>query len=406
MEHVDIAVIGGGPAGAATAIRAARAGAKVVVFEKGKHGRDKVCGDGLTPRAVGALQELEIPYEDEAHRIDGLRMIAGRQRRQLPWPEHGRFPSHGAVWPRKRLDAHLIDAAEKAGAELVYDTVALPILDGNVVRGITAGGRTVHADLTVVAAGAQGKAARMLGAERDPDEPFGLAIRAYVESPRHADRHLEACLTLRDRSGTAVPGYGWMFPCGDGTVNIGVGALSTMKRFTDLNLNTLLDDYRALVCDEWEVGAYLDRPRAWRLPMSSVKRHGPGWVAIGDAAGLINPMNGEGIDYGLESGMLAADLFLESPSTAPARYDIEIGERFDAFLRTGRRFSFLIGHPWILRNGLRVAVGTQKIADITLSVMGNLVDNETPGAAGRVMRLADRSLAAADPLLRRTRAAS
>lgn len=406
MEHVDIAVIGGGPAGAATAIRAARAGAKVVVFEKGPHGRDKVCGDGLTPRAVGALQELEIPYEDEAHRIDGLRMIAGRQRRQLPWPEHGRFPNHGAVWPRKRLDAHLIDAAEKAGAELVYETEALPILDGHVVRGVTAGGRTVHADLTVVAAGAQGKAARMLGAERDPDEPFGLAIRAYVESPRHADRHLEACLTLRDRSGTAVPGYGWMFPCGDGTVNIGVGALSTMKRFTDLNLNTLLDDYRALVRDEWGVGEYLARPRAWRLPMSSVKRHGPGWVAIGDAAGLVNPMNGEGIDYGLESGMLAADLFLESPSTAPARYDIEIGERFDAFLRTGRRFSFLIGHPWILRNGLRVAVGTQKIADITLSVMGNLVDNETPGAAGRVMRIADRTLAAADPLLRRTRAAT
>jgi flavin-dependent dehydrogenase len=197
-----------------------------------------------------------------------------------------------------------------------------------------------------------------------------------------------------------------MVPCGDGTVNIGVGALSTMKRFTDLNLNTLLDDYRALVRDEWEVGEYLERPRAWRLPMSSVKRHGPGWVAIGDAAGLVNPMNGEGIDYGLESGMLAADLFLESPSSAPARYDIEIGERFDAFLRTGRRFSFLIGHPWILRNGLRVAVGTQKVADITLAVMGNLVDNETPGAAGRVMRIADRSLAAADPLLRKTRAAA
>src|SRR3546814_17144400 len=106
-------------------------------------------------------------------------------------------------------------------------------------------------------------------------------------------------------------------------------------------------------------------------------------------------MSGGGIDYGLESGMLAADLVLESPSTAAARYDIEIGERFDAFLRTGRRFSFLIGHPWILRNGLRVAVGTQKIADITLAVMGNLVDNETLGAAGRVLRLADRTLAAA-----------
>jgi menaquinone-9 beta-reductase len=117
-------------------------------------------------------------------------------------------------------------------------------------------------------------------------------------------------------------------------------------------------------------------------------------------------MNGEGIDYGLESGMLAVDCFVASPATATADYDRQVGERFDAFLRTGRRFSFLIGHPWLLRTGLRVAVGTQATADITLAVMGNLVDNETPGMAGRVMRLADRSLALADPVLRRTRAAA
>jgi len=402
-ERYDLAVIGGGPAGSAAAIRAARGGARVVVFEKGPHGRDKVCGDGLTPRAVGALRELDIAL-DGAHRIDGLRMIAGRQRRELPWPQHGRFPSHGAVWPRRRLDAHLVDAAEKAGAEVVFETEALPVVDGDGVAGVEAGGRRIEAALTVLAAGAQGRAAALVGAERDPDEPFGLAIRAYIESPRHLDRHLEATLTLHDRHGTAVPGYGWMFPCGDGTVNIGVGALSTMRRFNDLNLNRLLEDYHAMVRDEWGLGEIEDRPRAWRLPMSSVRRHGPGWVAIGDAAGLINPMNGEGIDYGLESGMLAADRFLDDPSTAPARYDVEVGERFDGFLRTGRRFSFLIGHPWILRNGLRAAVGTQSVANITLAVMGNLVDNETPGAAGRVLRIADRALAAADPLLRRTRA--
>lgn len=401
-ETYDIAVIGGGPAGAATAIRAARGGAKVIVFEKGPFGRDKVCGDGLTPRAVGALNDLDISL-DGIHRIDGLRMIAGKQRRQLPWPTTGRFPSHGAVWPRRKLDAHLIDAADKAGAELVYEAEALPITDGDGVIGVEAGGRRIHAGLTVVAAGAQGRAAKMVGAERDPDEPFGLAIRTYIESPRHLDRHLEATLTLRDRHGTAVPGYGWMFPCGDGTVNIGVGALSTMRRFKDLNLNTLLDDYHAMVRDEWGLGELTERARAWRLPMSAVKRHGPGWVAIGDAAGLINPMNGEGIDYGLESGMLAADLFLADPATAPARYDVEVAERFDAFLRTGRRFSFLIGHPFILRNGLRLAVGTQSVANITLAVMGNLVDNETPGAAGRVMRIADKALEIADPVLRKTR---
>jgi len=405
MEKVDVAVIGAGPAGAAVAIRAAQAGASVVVFDKAPHGRDKVCGDGLTPRAVGALNDLDITL-DGAHYIDGLRMIAGKTRRQLAWPATARFPDHGAVWPRRRLDAALIDAAGAAGAELVFSTEALPILEHGRVIGVEAGVRRLAADLTVIAAGAPGKVARMVGAERVADEPFGLAIRSYVTSPRHADRHLEACLTLTDDNGTAVPGYGWMFPAGDGTVNIGVGALSTMRGFKKLNLNNLLDAYRDLVRDEWSVGEYEDRPRAWRLPMTAQRRHGPGWVAIGDAAGLINPMNGEGIDYGLESGMLAAECLVKDPASAPEVYDRLVGERYDPFLRTGRRFSFLIGHPWILRSGLKVAVGTEAVADITLAVMGNLVDSETPGAAGRVLRLADKSLELCDPLLRRTRAAA
>lgn len=405
MESYDLVVIGAGPAGAATAISAARAGANVIVFDRAPYGRDKVCGDGLTPRAVGALNELGIDLDD-AHRIDGLRMIAGSKVRQLVWPETSRFPSYGAVWPRRRLDAALMDAAVEAGANVVWETEALPIIDAGRVVGVTAGEKRVDASMVVVATGAPGQVARMLGAERLLDEPFGLAIRTYAESPRHADRYLEACLTLRDRHGTSVPGYGWMFPAGDGTVNVGVGALSTMKNFKRLNLNTLLEDYRSLVSDDWDLGPNLERPRAWRLPMSTQRRHGPGWVAVGDAAGLINPMNGEGIDYGLESGMLAAELFIDDPSGAPDNYDRLVGERFDSFLRTGRRFSFLIGHPLILRAGLRLAVGTQAIANITLQVMGNLVDSETPGMSGRVLSIADTSLAVADPLLRRTRARS
>jgi geranylgeranyl reductase family protein len=403
-ERFDIAVIGGGPAGAATAIRAARAGASVVVLEKGAHGRDKVCGDGLTPRAVLALDDLGISLED-AHLVDGLRMIAGKRERELPWSDGGRFPANGAVWPRRRLDAALIDAAVESGADVRFETEAEPVMavDGAVV-GVRVGADTIDADLVVAATGAPGKVARMLGAERDPDEPYGLAIRSYVESPRHDDRLIEACLTVKDEHGTWVPGYGWMFPCGDGTVNIGVGALSTMKGFKSLNLNHLLESYRALVRDSWSIGDNLERPRAWRLPMSAIKRHGRGWVAIGDAAGLVNPMNGEGIDYGLESGMLAADLFLKDPVTAPAEYDRLIGERFDDFLRTGRRFAFLIGHPRLMRTGLRFAVGTDAIAKITLQVMGNLVDADTPGAAGTTMRMASRALGVADPLLRMTRA--
>jgi geranylgeranyl reductase family protein len=403
MQQFDVLIIGGGPAGSAAAITAARAGLKVVLFEKGSYGRDKVCGDGLTPRAIGALDDLGIDHS-VAHKIDGLRMITGKKQRELLWPTTARFPNHGAVWPRQRFDNHLLDVAIASGADVRFESEALPVFEDGRAVGVSVGTESFRAPFIILAAGAQGMAAKMLGAERDPNEPFGLAIRAYAPTPRHAERHLEACLSLSDEHGVAVPGYGWMFPAGDGTVNIGVGALSTMKGFKKLNLNKLLDQYAALVRDSWSLGDYIEKPRAWRLPMSCTKRHGPGWVAIGDAAGFVNPMNGEGIDYGLESGMLAVERFLADPNTASESYNELVGERFDAFLRTGRRFSFIIGHPWLLKPGLRIAVGTQVAADITLAVMGNLIDSKTPGAAGRVMKVADGALRVADPILRRTRA--
>ncbi len=410
----DLIVIGAGPSGAAAALRAARGGARVAVFEKASQGRDKACGDGLTPRAITALDALGISI-DGAHRIDGLRMIAGNVRRELLWPQEGRFAPYGAVWPRRHLDRHLVEAAMDAGAEIIWNAEALPLFDddGNVAGvttrsassevavGGSGTGHTFTAPMVALATGATGAAARMLGAVRVAEEPFGLAIRTYAETPRHGERHMEACLTLRDSHGTWIPGYGWMFPAGDGTVNMGVGVLSTMRGFSKLNFNNLLDTYRDIVTPDWEIGEYLERPRAWRLPMSAVKRHGPRWAAIGDAAGLINPMNGEGIDYGLESGMLLADLFLDDASSAPGRYDELIAQRFDAFLRFGRRFCFLIAHPRLLRNGLRLAVGSQAIAELTLEVIGNLIDDESKGTASRVLKVADRGLAWAEPLLRR-----
>ena len=402
VQRFDLVVIGAGPAGSAAAIRAARGGARVIVFEKASQGRDKVCGDGLTPRAVTALSELKIPLDD-AHHIDGLRLVAGNVRRELVWPQNSGFAEHGAVWPRRLLDKRLNEAAQAAGVEIVWNTEALPIIaDDGAVIGARADGQKFLGNLLVLSAGAHGRAARLLGVKRVAEEPFGLAIRTYAHTPRHRECYLEACLTLRDSASSWVPGYGWIFPVGDGTVNIGVGSLSTMKGFRGLNLNRLLELYKKQIADEWGLSEYLEKPRAWRLPMSSTRRWGTGWAAIGDAAGLINPMNGEGIDYALESGTLLADLFLDNPSTAPETYDQVISERFDNFLRIGRRFSFLIGHPWILRNGLRLAVGTQAVSEITLQVMGNLIDSRTStSGAAVVLKIADRGLAWSHKLLRR-----
>ena len=117
---VHIAVIGAGPGGSATAIAAARAVLRVVLCEKVPYGRDKVCGDGLTPRAIAALDDLNIDHS-VAHRIDGLRMIAGKKQRELQWPTTSRFPNHGAVWPRQKFDNHLLDVAIAAGADVRFN---------------------------------------------------------------------------------------------------------------------------------------------------------------------------------------------------------------------------------------------------------------------------------------------
>ena len=170
---------------------------------------------------------------------------------------------------------------------------------------------------------------------------------------------MEACLTVKGPDGSIVPGYGWVFPAGNGIVNIGVGALSTMKNFSDLNLNTMLDAYTAQVRDSWGLGEFIARPKAWRLPMHVEHRGGPGWVVVGDAAGLVNPFNGEGIDYALESGRHIAECFLAEPGTAWASYQAIMRKEYDPFFATARRFAWLIGRPKLLQFLLGIALSTK-----------------------------------------------
>jgi flavin-dependent dehydrogenase len=311
----------------------------------------------------------------------------------------------GAVAPRAEFDAMVMQAAVEAGADLRERGAAEPVFDGDRVVGVRVGADEVRADMVVIASGAGSTAARMLGATRVEGSPFGLAIRAYAPSGRADDRYMEACLTVEGPDGSIVPGYGWVFPAGDGLVNIGVGALSTMRNFSDLNLNTMLAAYTAQVGGEWELDEFTSRPRAWRLPMHVERRAGHGWLAVGDAAGLVNPFNGEGIDYALESGRLAAEAFLELPNTAPARYDAILAADYDPFFATARRFAWVIGRPRLLRGLLGVALSTEFTMELVLDVMANLIDEHEPGLAGRLLGAGGRALALADPLLTRPRSA-
>lgn len=398
-RDVDVVVIGAGPGGSAAAAWAARGGARVALLEKAGQGRDKSCGDGLTPRAVAECRRLGVDLSS-FHRIDGLRVQAGSKVREVAWPE-GPYPSVGAVAPRTEFDAQVMRAAVDAGAELREHCAAEPWIDDDgIVRGaVTADGTRISADLTVLATGAGSRAATLVGATRVETSPFGLAIRGYAPSTRADDPCMEACLTVAGPDGSIVPGYGWVFPAGDGMVNVGVGALSTMRDFGDLNLNTMLASYTAQVREQWGLGEFTARPRAWRLPMHVSRRSGPGWVAVGDAAGLVNPFNGEGIDYAMESGRHAAEAFLEQPGIAWAIYGDVLRREYDPFFSTARRFAWVIGRPKLLAGLLSIALSTGLTMRVVLELMANLVEPSRPSLAGTLLKVGGRALALADPLL-------
>lgn len=400
MSRVDVAVIGAGPAGSSAAAWLARGGANVHLFEKAAQGRDKSCGDGLTPRAIAECRRLGVDV-DRFHRIDGLRVQAGKTEREVLWPD-GVFPPVGAVAPRAQFDAMIMDEAIRSGAIMREHSAAQPIIENGRVVGVEANGEKTFADLVIIASGAGSAPARAVGANRVETSPFGLAIRAYVPAERADDRYMEACLTVSGPDGSLIPGYGWVFPAGDGIVNIGVGALSTMRNFSDLNLNKMLDAYHDQVKKSWGMGHFIDRPKAWRLPMHVDVRTGLGWAVVGDAAGLVNPFNGEGIDYAMESGRHLAECFLASPLTATDRYREILEHEYDPFFATARRFAWVIGRPRLLSVLLQMALSTGFTMKLVLDIMANLVDPAHPGLSGRALKVGGKVLAVADPLLVRS----
>ncbi len=313
-DRHDVLVIGGGPAGAAAGFWLAKAGHDVCVLERKAFPRDKTCGDGLTPRAVHQLQDmgLEAAIAAHHHRHDGLRAVAHGITLELEWPEHPVFPSYGYVVRRRDLDQMVAEHAAGAGATLLTATEAVRpllhdgLLAGAVVKDKASGAtREIRARYVIVADGSLSRFGRALGAARNKSYPQGIAIRGYFESPISADPWIESCLDVHDRKGASMPGYGWIFPLGDGTINVGIGLLSTFKGYKDVNTTHLMTEWAATAPERWGIDpdAMLAPPTGGRLPMAgSVNpKVGPNWLLVGDAAGSINPFNGEGIDYAYET---------------------------------------------------------------------------------------------------------
>ena len=229
QDSADVIVVGAGPGGSTTAAYLAMAGLDVLLLEKTHFPREKVCGDGLTPRAVRELVTLGIPTpEDDGWiRNKGLRIIGGGMRLQLDWPDTTSFPPYGLVRTRQDFDDILARHAVKNGAKLREGiNVTAPIIENGKVVGVEAkemgvDGRatgntmTFRAPLVIAADGNSARLALAMGREKREDRPIGVAVRAYYTSPRHDDDYLESWLELwsTDEAGNKIllPGYGWIF---------------------------------------------------------------------------------------------------------------------------------------------------------------------------------------------------
>ncbi|MDQ3771813.1 MAG: geranylgeranyl reductase family protein [Actinomycetota bacterium] len=387
--ETDVAIVGGGPSGAAAAQFLAERGHSVLVCEKKTFPREKTCGDGLTPRAVKVLQQMGLQEELATwERVRGLRVRAAGKVMELDFPTLDDWGNYGLVKPRKDLDRIVLDNAEAQGAKVLYDTqVTEPVFERGVVAGFKAkrNGETeeVRAKFVISAEGAATKFTRTLARDRDPSYPMGLAIRQYFNSPMESSGWFEAYLDVRSGD-DSLPAYGWVFPVGDGTVNAGVGLLSTYGQWKSVNLNNLQNDFVAQLPPSWDINqqTVCSKPRAGRLFMggSVAPPHGPGFLLTGDAAGFINPCNGEGIAYAYETGRIAArhiDEALRSGSSPTLDgYTDELKQTYGPYYRLGRRFVKVIGYPWLMEKLVSIGMNSRTVMSLAFTLLANLEDTK------------------------------
>ncbi len=394
-------MVGGGPAGSAAAFWLARDGHQVTLVEKKEYPREKTCGDGLTPRSIKQLDDMGFDFAvAEFHRVTGLRSYAGDHLMlEMQWPRHSRFPSWGGVIRRLDLDSQVASLAEKQGVEIRQKTEALPVNETGHLTAVDLKSNgdveRIRPDVVVIADGSLNRFGRHLGTSRRKDYPMGLAARGYYRSPMSKDPFLESQLDLRDETGATMPGYGWVFPLGDGTINVGVGLLSTFKRWKHVNTTRMMNDYVRTAPDHWQLSddAKLSEPVGGKLTMSFSKGPlvGPNWLIVGDAAGAINPWNGEGICYAYETGRMAAGLIGDALGAKDLsvlqRYPRQLEDEFGLYFKMARIFVKLIGNPPVMRAVAHAGLRNRPLMEWTLKVMANLLDDNEKGAGERAYQL-------------------
>jgi len=407
----DVLVVGAGPSGAAAGYWLAEAGHRVLMVERKCFPREKTCGDGLTPRAVYQLEEMGLAERLAGHlRFEGLRSIAHGVTLELAWPAHPLYPSYGYVVRRRDLDEMVAEQAVKAGATLWPATEAVePVVEDGLVTGAvlkrkeTGATEVVRARYVIVADGANSRFGRALGAARDRSYPLGMAVRGYFRSPRHEEPWIESHLDIRDKTGANLPGYGWIFPVGDGTVNVGVGLLSTFSGWKDINTSHLMEAFCDTAPASWEISpeTACGPPTGGKLPTGLCVQPnvGPTWVCVGDAAGSVNPFNGEGISVAYETGRLAAaavgDALDTGDGLALRKYPEQLEEMYGLYFKVARAFVRAIGNPAVMRELTRVGFRSRTLMEWVLRIMANLLRPDELGPAEAAYKVVARMVAIA-----------
>ncbi|WP_338886374.1 geranylgeranyl reductase family protein [Rhodococcus sovatensis] len=387
-NEADVLVVGAGPAGSAAAAWAARAGRDVVLADSATFPRDKTCGDGLTPRAIAELDRLGIGEWVRGRAENrGLRLSGFGQELQLEWPG-GSLPSVGSAVPRTELDDRIRGTAIESGAAMLQGAKAVDIRldDGEVTSVMFSNGHEIKCNRLIVADGVRSTLGKKLGRQWHRDTTFGVAARAYISSQRSADPWISSHLELRDAAGTVQPGYGWIFPLGTGEVNIGVGTLATAKRPGPGALRPLLDLYTSQRREDWSLSGDLRAVASALLPMGGAVSNvaGANWAIIGDAAACVNPLNGEGIDYGLEGGRMIADM-LDVKDLTEAWPSL-LREHYGQAFSIARRLAGLLTVPRFLPATGPVGMRSRALMTVAVRVMGNLVTEADSDLVARAWR--------------------